>query len=57
MGLDQPEVSALMNDLLVRFFSDRLMRFLAALGRDVKIVVKGRSRSGERGRIRVVKPA
>ena len=57
MGLDQPKVSALMNGRLAGFSSDRLMRFLAALGRDVEIVVKGRSRSGERGRIRVVKAA
>lgn len=57
MGLDQPKVSALMNGRLAGFSSDRLMRFLAALGRDVEIVVKGRSRTRERGRIRVVKVA
>jgi predicted XRE-type DNA-binding protein len=57
MGLDQPKVSALMNGRLAGFSSDRLMRFLAALGRDVEIIVKERSRSRERGRIRVVKAA
>lgn len=57
MGLDQPEVSALMNGQLVGFSSDRLMRFPAALGRDVEIIVKARSHSRERGRIRVVKAA
>ncbi len=57
MGLDQPKVSALMNGRLAGFSSDRLMRFLAALGQDVEIVVKGRSRNRERGRIRVVKAA
>ncbi len=35
MGLDQPKVSALINGRLAGFSSDRLMRFLAALGRDV----------------------
>jgi len=57
MGLDQPKVSALMNGQLAGFSSDRLMRFLAALGQDVEIVVKARSRNRERGRIRVVKAA
>ena len=57
MGLDQPKVSALMNGRLAGFSSDRLMRFLAALGQDVEIVVKARSRGRERGRIRVVEAA
>jgi predicted XRE-type DNA-binding protein len=33
MGLDQPKVSALMNGRLANFSRDRLMRFIAALGR------------------------
>jgi predicted XRE-type DNA-binding protein len=57
MGLDQPKVSALINGRLAGFSSDRLMRFLAALGQDVEIVVKARSRRRARGRIRVVKAA
>ncbi len=57
MGLDQPKVSALMNGRLAGFSSDRLMRFLAALGQDVEIVVKARSRRRSRGQIRVVKAA
>jgi predicted XRE-type DNA-binding protein len=57
MGLDQPKVSALMNGRLAGFSSDRLMRFLAALGQDVEIVVKARSRGRDRGQIRVVKAA
>ena len=55
MGLDQPKVSALMNGRLAGFSGERLMRFLAALGQDVEIVVKARSRSRERGTIRVIK--
>ncbi len=57
MGLDQPKVSALMNARLAGFSSGRLMRFLAALGQDVEIVVKAGSRRRERGRIRVVAAA
>ena len=57
MELDQPKVSALMNGRLAGFSSERLMRFLAALGQDVEIVVKARSRSRERGTIRVVRAA
>ena len=57
MGLDQPKVAALMNGRLAGFSSDRLMRFLAALGQDVEIVVKAGSRRRERGRIRVVEAA
>jgi predicted XRE-type DNA-binding protein len=55
MGLDQPKVSALMNGRLGGFSSDRLMRFLTALGQDVEIVVKARSHG--RGHIRVVEAA
>ena len=57
MGLDQPKVSALMNGRLAGFSSDRLMRFLAALGQDVEIVVKAGSRRRARAQIRVVKAA
>ncbi len=57
MGLDQPKVSALMNGRLAGYSSDRLMRFLAALGQDVEIVVKAGSRRRERGRIRVIAAA
>ena len=57
MGLDQPKVSAIMNGRLAGFSSGRLMRFLAALGRDVQIVVRAGARRRERGRIRVVEAA
>ncbi|HEY1879545.1 MAG TPA: helix-turn-helix transcriptional regulator [Caulobacteraceae bacterium] len=55
-GLDQPKVSALVNGRLGGFSSDRLMRCLTALGRDVEIVVRTKSR-GARGHIRVVERA
>ena len=52
MGIDQPKVSALLNGRLTNFSSERLLRLLTALGRDVDILVKTTPR--ERGRIRVV---
>ncbi len=39
LGLGQPKVSALLNGRLDGFSSDRLFRFLNALGCDVKITV------------------
>ncbi len=39
LGISQPKVSALLNGQLDGFSSDRLFRFLNALGCDVKITV------------------
>lgn len=57
MGIDQPKVSALLNGRLGHFSSDRLMRLLTALGRDVEITVRPTPRSRKRGRIRVAEAA
>jgi predicted XRE-type DNA-binding protein len=54
MGLDQPKVSALLNGRLANFSSDRLMRFLAALGKDVDIVVRDTPKSRRGGKVRVL---
>ena len=54
MGIDQPKVSALLNGRLANFSSERLMRLLTALGRDVEIAVSAEPRSHVHGRIRVV---
>jgi predicted XRE-type DNA-binding protein len=54
MGIDQPKVSALLHGRLANFSTDRLMRLLTALGQDVEIVVRERSSSPDKGRIRVV---
>jgi predicted XRE-type DNA-binding protein len=54
IGIDQPKVSALLSGRLANFSSDRLMRFLNALGQDVEIVVKAKPRNRTRGRIRVL---
>jgi len=39
LGINQPKVSALLNGLLDGFSTDRLLRFLSALGCDVRITV------------------
>jgi|CXWL01.1.fsa_nt_gi predicted XRE-type DNA-binding protein len=55
LGVNQPKVSALMRGHLDGFSSDRLFRFLNALGSDIEIAVKPRARSSTRPSIRVVK--
>jgi predicted XRE-type DNA-binding protein len=47
LGVDQPKVSALMRGKLDGFSTDRLFRFLNALGRDVEIVIRPEKRTGE----------
>ncbi len=54
MGVDQPKVSALLNGRLSSFSSERLMRLLTALGRDIDIVVRPTSGRRVEGRIRVM---
>ena len=40
LGVDQPKVSALLRGRLSGFTIDRLIRYAAALGQDVEIVVR-----------------
>jgi predicted XRE-type DNA-binding protein len=54
LGIDQPKVSALMRGRLGGFSTDRLLRFLHALGHDVEIHVKPKSRSRAYGRTHVI---
>lgn len=54
LGLDQPKVSALMRGRLAGFSTDRLLRCLNALDRDVEIVIKRKPRSRKRAHIRVI---
>ena len=56
IGLDQPKVSALLNGRLANFSSERLMNVLAALGKDVDIVVRDAPKSRPKGRVRVLSP-
>lgn len=45
LGIDQPKVSALLRGKLTGFSTERLIRFLNALGREVEIVVKASRRA------------
>jgi predicted XRE-type DNA-binding protein len=47
LGIDQPKVSALLRGRLDGFSTDRLFRFLNALGRDVEIVIRPARQEGE----------
>jgi predicted XRE-type DNA-binding protein len=53
LGVNQPKISALANYQLDGFSVERLMRFLNALGRDVEIVVRRKSKSHRPGKILV----
>ena len=55
LGVDQPKVSALLRGRLSGFSTDRLIRFLNALGRDVEIVVKPKRRGRHQAGITVTK--
>ena len=54
LGVDQPKVSALLRGRLSSFSTERLIRFLNALGRDVEIVVKAKKRGSPHAGITVV---
>ena len=47
LGIDQPKISALMRGKLDGFSTDRLFRFLNALGRDVEIVIRLARHAGD----------
>src|SRR5438270_11390839 len=54
LGIDQPKVSALLRGKLDGFSTDRLFRFLNALGRDVEIVIRP-ARRGDEADTRVIR--
>lgn len=56
MGIDQPKISALMRGKLSGFSTERLFRFLNALGRDVEIMVKVKPEFQSTAQTRVVAP-
>jgi len=51
LGVDQPKISALMGGKLSGFSVERLFRFLTILGRDVRILIKPKSRKRLQGRV------
>ena len=53
LGVDQPKVSALMRGKIDGFSTDRLIRLLNALGRDVQIVIRPMSRANRPAGVRV----
>lgn len=54
LGVDQPKVSALLRGKLAGFSTDRLFRFLNALGSDVEIRVTPKSQSDSQAQTKVV---
>ena len=54
LGVDQPTISDLMRGRLKGFSSDRLFRFLNALGKEIEIVIRPRRRSSSKPSIHVV---
>ncbi len=53
LGVDQGKVSALVRGRLAGFSTERLFKFLNALGHDIKIVVTEKPRSRKRSRLTV----
>jgi predicted XRE-type DNA-binding protein len=54
LGIDQPKVSALLRGKINGFSTERLFRFLNALGQDVEIVVRPRRSADGEASTRVV---
>ncbi len=54
LGINQPNVSALLDGNLAEFSTDRLIRFLNLLGRDVDIIIKEKSVSRKYGHVHVI---
>lgn len=54
LGVDQPKISALLRGRMSGFSTERLMRFLTALGSNVQIVVQNRPRARGPGRLAVL---
>jgi predicted XRE-type DNA-binding protein len=54
LGIDQPKVSALLNGKLSGFSSERLFRFLNALGSDVEIRVMPKPQLELKAQTRVI---
>jgi len=54
LGIDQPKVSALIRGHLDGFSTERLFRFLNALGEDVEIVLRPKKRTAKKAGVRVL---
>lgn len=51
LGVDQPKISLIFRGQLDQFSLERLMRFLNALGHDLRITVDAKPRRRRRGRM------
>ena len=54
LDIDRPKVAALLRGRLSSFSTERLMRFLTALGSDVQIVIHQRPRARGPGHLEVI---
>lgn len=54
LDIDQPKISKLLRGRLREFSTDRLFRFLNALGQDVHIVIRTKPRSRRHATVSVV---
>ncbi|MBD1845456.1 XRE family transcriptional regulator [Cyanobacteria bacterium FACHB-63] len=54
LGVDQPKISALLHGKLSGFSTERLFRFLNALGSDVEIRVIPSPQAGSQARTRII---
>jgi predicted XRE-type DNA-binding protein len=54
LSVDQPKISALMRGKLDGFSTDRLFRFLNALGRDVEIIIRPKPDRVRKASVRVL---
>lgn len=56
LGIDQAKVSALSRGRLTGFSTERLFRFLNALGRDIEIVIRPKPASRQRAHVTIITP-
>ena len=54
LGIDQPKISNLLRGRLDGFSTERLFRFLIALGQDIEIIVKENEHSDRPAELRVM---
>jgi len=53
LGIDQPKVSTISHGRLSGFSTDRLLKYLTALGSDIEIVIKDNAGAKKPWRIRI----
>ncbi|MBI5194483.1 MAG: XRE family transcriptional regulator [Nitrospirae bacterium] len=56
LGVDHPQISAIMNGRLSGFSLEQLFQFLNIMGRDIQIVVRQKPRSRKKAGLMVICP-